>query len=391
MSNQPIYLDYAATTPVDPRVVDSMTECLGLHGTFGNPASNTHSYGFFAKEKVDESRQTIADALNCDPREVVFTSGATEANNLAIKGISEQHCKKGRHVITVATEHKAVLDPCEYLASHGFEVTVLPVQSNGLIDLDELKNALREDTVLVSVMWVNNETGVVQDIPAIAGLVKANGSFFHVDAAQAIGKLPIDLKTVPIDLLSICAHKIYGPKGIGALYVRRRPRVTLVPQIQGGGHEQGMRSGTLPTHQIVGLAESIRLAVQVMDEETTRISDFKNRLWQGISKLPKVKINGDLNHSVCGILNVCFEGCDGEALVTALDGIAISSGSACTSATVEPSHVLNAMGVSNVDADSSLRISIGRFTVDTDIDFAIELIKTQVTRLRSMSPAWSDK
>lgn len=384
---RPIYLDYAATTPCDPQVIEKMNECLGFADDFGNPASNTHMFGFFAKERVDLARMQVARLLNADVKEIVFTSGATEANNMAILGAVAQH--KIKHVITMATEHKAVLDPCAQLAREEVAVTYLKPQSDGLLDLAELAAAITPETGLVSIMMVNNETGVIQDLASIAALVKANDIFLHVDAVQAAGKLPIDVKKLPVDLLSVSAHKIYGPKGIGALYIRRQPRMRIKPLIYGGGHENGFRSGTLATHQIVGMGEAFSIANAHLAEESKRIQALKDKLWAGISSLPGVHVNGDIEHSVCAILNVRFEGVDGESLIMALDKLAVSSGSACTSATIETSHVLAAMGLSDADAHSSLRLSIGRFTTDEDIDLAITEIKTHVTRLRELAPELS--
>lgn len=375
----PIYFDYAATTPVDPVVIKTMVGCLGLEDDFGNPASTSHTYGVAAKERVDLARSQVANALNCDEREIIFTSGATEANNLAIQGFAQANVKQGKHIITCQTEHKSVLDPCRHLESEGFEVTYLKPQSNGVIDLKDLILAFREDTVLVSIMHVNNEIGVIQDVAAMAELVKSQGAIFHVDAAQSVGKLPVDLQKMKVDLLSLCAHKFYGPKGVGALFVRRNLKLKLQAQIHGGGHERGLRSGTLATHQIAGLGAAIELAQDNMAEETARIQSFKRRLWSGLSHLPNISINGDLEQSVCGILNVCFKGRDGESLIHQLARLAVSSGSACTSATVEPSHVLKAIGLSRQDADSSLRFSFGRFTTEAEIDQAIELVRRVVS------------
>ncbi|QPG06458.1 IscS subfamily cysteine desulfurase [Salinimonas marina] len=384
MSNQaqpPVYLDYAATTPVDPVVAEQMMQCLTMDGNFGNPASRTYRYGWMAEEAVDVARSQVADLLNCDPREVVFTSGATEANNLAIKGVAEQYQDKGRHIVTVVTEHKAVLDTCAYLQTQGYEVTYLPVDDQGLISLTELEEALRDDTILVSVMHVNNEIGVIQDIAAIGKLCQERQIAFHVDGAQSVGKLPVDLSTLPVDLYSLSAHKFYGPKGSGALFVRRRPKVRVAQQIHGGGHERGMRSGTLATHQIVGLGAACQLASAHLDEEIERIGALRDRLWQGLSALPNSKLNGHPTQRVSGNLNVSFTGVDGESLIMALNSIAVSSGSACTSASMEPSYVLRAIGCDAETAHSGLRFSVGRYTSSDDIDHAVEKVTDVVTRM----------
>ena len=382
----PIYLDYAATTPVDPLVADAMAKCLTLDGNFGNPASRSYRFGWMAEEAVDVARNQISDALNCDPREIVFTSGATESNNLAIKGVAQGYGQgkenKGKHIITVNTEHKAVLDTCEFLEGQGFEVTYLNVQKDGLISVAELESALRDDTVLVSVMHVNNELGVIQDIQAIGALCREKGILFHVDGAQSVGKIAIDLSALPIDLLSISAHKIYGPKGMGALYVRRRPKINLVAQIHGGGHERGMRSGTLATHQIVGMGEAIALANQNMAAEGERIKVLRESLWNGLKQLDDVFLNGHETQRVPGILNVSFAGVDGESLMMGLNDIAVSSGSACTSASLEPSYVLKAIGRSNEVAHAGIRFSVGRFTTQQDIDYVVQKVTDVTTRLR---------
>ena len=378
----PIYLDYAATTPVDPNVAEAMAKCLTLDGNFGNPASRSYRFGWMAEEAVDVARNQISDALNCDPREIVFTSGATESNNLAIKGVAQGYANKGKHIITVNTEHKAVLDTCEFLQSQGFEVTYLEVLPNGLIDLNDLENALRDDTILVSVMHVNNELGVIQDIQAIGQLCRDKGILFHVDGAQSVGKIAIDLAELPIDLLSISAHKIYGPKGMGALYVRRRPKINLVAQIHGGGHERGMRSGTLATHQIVGMGEAIALASSKMEEDSARILALRESLWQGLQQLDDIYLNGHATQRIPGILNVSFAGVDGESLMMGLNDIAVSSGSACTSASLEPSYVLKAIGRSNELAHAGIRFSVGRFTTQEDIDYVIQKVVDVTTRLR---------
>ncbi len=384
----PIYLDYSATTPVDPRVAEKMMQYLTLDGIFGNPASRSHRFGWQAEEAVDEARNHIAELIGADPREIVFTSGATESNNLAIKGIAHFYRNQGKHIITCKTEHKAVLDPCRYLESDGFEVTYLDPQSNGLVTLDQIRDAMRDDTILVSLMHVNNEIGVIQNVAAIGELCRSRKIFFHVDAAQSAGKLPIDVEAMKIDLLSMSAHKIYGPKGIGALYVRRKPRVRLEAQMHGGGHERGMRSGTLPTHQIVGMGEAFRLAGLEMAEESARILALRDRLWNGLKSIEEVHINGDLEHRVPGNLNVSFAYVEGESLMMGLKDLAVSSGSACTSASLEPSYVLRALGMSDELAHSSIRFSIGRFTTAEEIDYTISLIQKEIGRLRQMSPLW---
>jgi cysteine desulfurase len=383
----PIYLDYAATTPVDPTVADVMAKCLTLDGNFGNPASRSYRFGWMAEEAVDVARNQISDALNCDPREIVFTSGATESNNLAIKGVAQGYASKGKHIITVNTEHKAVLDTCEYLEEQGFEVTYLCVQQDGLVNLDDLKNAMRDDTILVSVMHVNNELGVIQDIRTIGELCRDKGVLLHVDGAQSVGKIAIDLAELPVDLLSISAHKMYGPKGMGALFVRRRPKINLVAQIHGGGHERGMRSGTLATHQIVGMGEAITLAVANLADEGKRIMALRDALWKGIEQIGDVYLNGHETQRIPGILNVSFAGVDGESLMMGLNDIAVSSGSACTSASLEPSYVLKAIGRSNELAHAGIRFSVGRFTTQDDIDYVITKVTDVVTRLREAAIA----
>ena len=378
--SQAVYLDYAATTPVDPRVVEAMVRFLGPDGTFGNPASRSHLYGWLAEEAVENARRQVADALNADPREIVWTSGATEANNLAIKGVLEQ--RGGGHVITSATEHKAVLDPCGWLEGRGVEVTYLAPEPDGRITPRAVEEAMREDTVLVSIMHANNETGVINDIGAIGALCRERGVLFHTDAAQTMGKLPLDVRETAVDLVSLCAHKIYGPKGIGALYVRRHPDVRVAAQIHGGGHERGMRSGTLPAHQIVAMGEALSLAMASRDEENERIAALRDRLWDGIRTLPGVSLNGAGAPRLPGHMNVAFDGVEGEMLLTALTGVAVSTGSACTSASLEPSYVLKAMGVSDSLAHGSLRFSVGRFTDETQIDTVIQNVTQVVTRLR---------
>ena len=385
----PIYFDYSATTPADPRVAAKMAQCLTMDGTFGNPASRSHRFGWQSEEAVDVARNQIAELINADPREIIFTSGATEADNLAIKGAAEAHQAKGRHIITSVTEHKAVLDTCAHLEKTGFSVTWLKPQPNGLIDMAELEAAMRDDTILVSIMQVNNETGVIQDIAAIGELCHSRGILFHVDATQSVGKLPIDLSELKVDLMSMSAHKIYGPKGIGALYVRRKPLVRIDAQIHGGGHERGMRSGTLPVHQIVGMGEAYRIAKEEMTEEVARLRTLRARLWAGISTIEQVHLNGSLEHGAPNILNVSFGYVDGESLIMVLKDLAVSSGSACTSASLEPSYVLSAMGVSRELAYSSLRFSLGRFTTEEEVDYAVALIIKSIARMRETSPEWA--
>ncbi len=384
----PIYLDYSATTPADPRVAEKMMQYLTVDGTFGNPASRSHRFGWQAEEAVDVARNQIADLVGADPREIIFTSGATEADNLAIKGAATFCQQKGRHIITSKTEHKAVLDTCGQLERDGFQVTYLTPQPNGILDLDVLVAALRDDTILVSVMHVNNETGVIQDIAGIGNMCRERGIIYHVDATQSVGKLPIDLRQLNVDLMSFSAHKIYGPKGIGALYVRRKPRVYLDAQIHGGGHERGMRSGTLPVHQIVGMGEAYRIAKEEMIDEMARLRLLRNRLWNGINTIKSVYLNGDLAHGAANILNVSFGYVDGESLIMALKDLAVSSGSACTSASLEASYVLRALGVSEALAHSAIRFSLGRFTTEEEIDYAIELVRKSLDRLRRLSPEW---
>lgn len=389
MHQRPIYLDYASTTPVDPRVVEAMLPWLAEH--FGNPASNTHCYGWKAEDAVENAREEVARLIGAEAREIVWTSGATESNNLAIKGSAHFHQARGRHIVTVATEHKAVLDTCRELERQGFQVTYLDVPSSGLIDIDAFAAALRPDTVLASVMAVNNEIGVVQDIPALGSICRERGVVFHVDAAQATGKLPIDLSTWPVDLLSLSAHKTYGPKGVGALYVRRKPRARLLAQMHGGGHEKGHRSGTLATHQIVGMGEAYRLARLEMADELPRIQALRDRLWQGLSTLDQVWLNGDLQRRVPHNLNLSFGGVEGESLLVGLRGIAVSSGSACTSASQEPSYVLRALGRGDTLSQSSIRFSLGRGTTEVEIDAAVAEVCRVVERLREVSPLWEQE
>lgn len=384
----PIYLDYSATTPVDPRVAEKMMQCLTIDGIFGNPASRSHRFGWQAEEAIDIARNQIADLIGADPREIVFTSGATEADNLALKGVANFYQKKGKHIITSKTEHKAILDTCRQLEREGFEVTYLAPKSDGLIDLKELEAAMRDDTILVSIMHVNNEIGVVQDIAAIGELCSSKGIIYHVDATQSVGKLPIDLSKLKVDLLSLSAHKVYGPMGIGALYVRRKPRIRLEAQMHGGGHERGMRSGTLAVHQIVGMGEAYRILKEEMADETKRLNELRLRLWNGIKDIEEVYINGSLEHTAPNILNVSFNYVEGESLMMALKDLAVSSGSACTSASLEPSYVLRALGLTDELAHSSIRFSLGRFTTEEEIDYAIEQIHSAIGRLRDLSPLW---
>ncbi|HEX7750745.1 MAG TPA: IscS subfamily cysteine desulfurase [Bordetella sp.] len=386
MSILPIYLDNSATTPVDPRVVDKMVPWLYEH--FGNPASRSHAFGWEAEEAVENARAEVAKLVNADPREIVWTSGATESDNLAIKGAANFYAERGKHIITVKTEHKAVLDTCRELERQGFEVTYLDVQEDGLIDLDVFKAALRPDTILVSVMMVNNEVGVVQDVEAIGEICREKGIIFHVDAAQATGKVVIDLQKLKIDLMSFSAHKTYGPKGIGALYVRRKPRVRIEAQMHGGGHERGFRSGTLATHQIVGMGEAFRLAREEMGTENERIRMLRDRLYKGLTRIEETYVNGSMEHRVPHNLNVSFNYVEGESLIMAIKELAVSSGSACTSASLEPSYVLRALGRNDELAHSSIRFTIGRFTTEQEIDFAVDLIKSRVGKLRDMSPLW---
>ena len=382
----PIYLDYGATTPVDPRVVDAMIPWLREH--FGNPASRSHAWGWEAEEAVEKARVQVAELVGADPREIIWTSGATESNNLAIKGAAQFYKTRGKHLVTVKTEHKAVLDTTRELERQGFEVTYLEVMENGLLDLERFKAALRPDTIVVSVMLVNNEIGVIQDIPAIGAMCRERGIVFHVDAAQATGKVAIDLARLPVDLMSLASHKTYGPKGIGALYVRRKPRVRIEAQMHGGGHERGMRSGTLPTHQIVGMGEAFRIAREEMGTELERIRMLHERMLRGLSDVEQVFVNGDLVARVPHNLNMSFNFVEGESLIMGVKGIAVSSGSACTSASLEPSYVLRALGRSDELAHSSLRMTIGRFTTESDIDYAVSVLKDRVARLRELSPLW---
>jgi cysteine desulfurase len=383
----PIYLDYSATTPVDPRVAEKMIPFITEH--FGNPASRSHPFGWTAEQAVEEARDEVAKLVNADPREIVWTSGATESNNLAIKGAANFYsATKGKHIITVQTEHKAVIDAFRELERQGFEATYLQPEPNGLIDIAKFKAAIRPDTVLASVMFVNNEIGVIQDITTIGNICRENNIIFHVDAAQATGKVEIDLETLPVDLMSFCAHKTYGPKGIGALYVRRKPRIRIEAQMHGGGHERGMRSGTLATHQIVGMGEAFKLARLEMKAENERIRALRDRLLKGLQEIDEVYVNGDLDHRVPHNLNISFNFVEGESLIMAVKDIAVSSGSACTSASLEPSYVLRALGRSDELAHSSIRFSIGRFTTQEDIDYTIDLMKSKIGKLRELSPLW---
>ena len=386
MPHLPIYMDYSATTPVDPRVVDKMIPYL--REQFGNPASRSHSYGWDAERAVEEAREQVAALVNADPREIIWTSGATESDNLAIKGAAHFYKSKGKHIVTVKTEHKAVLDTCRELEREGFEVTYLDVKSDGLIDLDVFKAALRPDTILVSVMSVNNEIGVIQDIEAIGEICREKGIIFHVDAAQATGKIEIDLSRLKVDLMSFSAHKTYGPKGIGALYVRRKPRVRIEAQMHGGGHERGMRSGTLATHQIVGMGEAFRIAREEMATENERVRMLRDRLLRGLTEMEEVYVNGDMERRVPHNLNISFNFVEGESLIMAIKDVAVSSGSACTSASLEPSYVLRALGRNDELAHSSIRFTVGRFTTEQDVDYVVDLLKSKIAKLRDLSPLW---
>ncbi len=386
--NTPIYFDYAATTPVDPRVAQKMSECLLAEGKFGNPASRSHKFGWEAEEAVEIARRQVADLLNCDPREIVWTSGATESDNLAIKGVANFYKGKGKHIITSKIEHKAVLDTCRHLEREGFEVTYLEPGEDGITTPESVAEAIREDTTIVSIMHVNNEIGVVNDIAAIGEVCRANKVFFHVDAAQSAGKIDIDLQEAKVDLMSLSAHKMYGPKGVGVLYVRRKPRVRLEAQMHGGGHERGMRSGTLATHQLVGMGEACRIAKAEMHEEGERIIKLRQRLWDGFNDMEEVYVSGDMDHRVPGIINISFNFVEGESLIMSLPNLAVSSGSACTSASLEPSYVLRALGMNDELAHSSLRFSVGRFTTEEDVDQAIESVRSAVQKLRELSPLW---
>jgi len=384
----PIYLDYSATTPVDPRVAEKMCDCLTLDGTFGNPASRSHDFGWNAEKLVDQARADIAALINANPKEIVFTSGATESNNLAIKGAAHFYHKKGKHIITVKTEHKAVLDTCRQLEREGYEVTYMDPEPNGLLDLEKFKAAIRDDTIIASIMHVNNEIGVIQDIAAIGEICRENKVVFHVDGAQSAGKVPIDLETMKVDLMSFSAHKIYGPKGIGALFVRRKPRIRLEAQMHGGGHERGMRSGTLPTHQIVGMGEAFRIAREEMQADNDKLLRLRNKLWDGLKDMEEVYLNGDFEQRIAGNLNISFNFVEGESLIMALSDMAVSSGSACTSASLEPSYVLRALGREDELAHSSIRFTFGRFSTEEEVDYVLSKVKEQVERLRDLSPLW---
>ena len=384
----PIYLDYASTTPVDPRVVAKMQECLSLEGNYGNPASRSHEFGWKAEEAVEEARANVASLVNCDNREIVWTSGATESDNLAIKGAARFYRKKGNHIITSKLEHKAVLDSCRQLEREGFEVTYLDPDTTGIIKPEELIKNIKDETILVSLMHVNNEIGVINDIAALGEITRENGIVFHVDAAQSTGKVPIDLTNLEVDLMSFSAHKTYGPKGVGALFVRRKPRVRLEAMIHGGGHERGMRSGTLPTHQIVGMGEAFKLAEEEMSADNARISALREKFWLGLKDIEEVHLNGHEEKRVAGFLNVSFNFIEGESLIMALKDIAVSSGSACTSASLEPSYVLRALGLKDELAHSSIRFALGRFTTEQEVDYTINLVKDSVTKLRELSPLW---
>jgi cysteine desulfurase len=386
--NVPIYMDYSATTPVDERVAEKMCTYLTRQGQFGNPASRSHEYGWKAEAAVDEARAHVAALVNADPKDIVWTSGATESDNLAIKGAAHFYKKNGKHIVTLKTEHKAVLDSCRQLEREGYEVSYLDPEPDGLLDLKKLEAALRDDTTVVSIMHVNNEIGVIQDIAAIGELCRARKIIFHVDAAQSAGKLPIDLETLKVDLMSFSAHKIYGPKGIGALYVRRKPRVRLEAQMHGGGHERGLRSGTLATHQIVGMGEAFRIAKEEMVEEEIRIRELRDRLWNGLNDMEEVYLNGDLDQRVPGNLNVSFNYVEGESLIMALSDMAVSSGSACTSSSLEPSYVLRALGRNDELAHSSIRFTIGRYTTAEEVDYIVARVHEKVAKLRTLSPLW---
>ena len=384
----PTYMDYSATTPVDHRVAAKMAECLSIEGTFGNPASRSHYYGWQAEAVVDKARKQVADLVGADPREIVWTSGATESNNLALKGIAHFYKKKGNHIITLKTEHKAILDACRQLEREGFEVTYMTPLPSGLLDIEEFKATIREDTILASIMHVNNEIGVIQDLQVIGDICRERKVFFHVDASQSVGKLPINLTELPVDLMSFSAHKIYGPKGMGALYVSRKPRVRLEAQMHGGGHERGMRSGTLATHQIVGMGEAFAIAQEMMADEEVRTRRLRDRLYAGFSDMEEVKVNGDMEQRIGNNLNISFNYVEGESLMMAINGIAVSSGSACTSSSLEPSYVLRAIGLSDELSASSIRYSVERFTTEEDVDAAITLVRQKVEKLRELSPLW---
>ena len=384
----PIYLDYSSTTPVDPRVAAKMSECLTKEGVFGNPASRSHSFGWESEKLIDEARGHVAKLIKANKKEIVWTSGATESDNLAIKGAAHFYKEKGNHLITLTTEHKAVLDTMRHLETEGFEVTYMNPKDNGLVDIDDLKSLIKPTTTVISIMHVNNEIGVIQDLETIGKICRDNKIVFHVDAAQSPGKVDIDVDKYNIDLLSLSAHKVYGPKGIGALYVRRKPRIRLQPQMHGGGHERGFRSGTLPTHQVVGMGEAFKIAEEEMESDNKRISILRDKLWNGLNSIEEIYLNGDMNQRIPGNLNVSFNFVEGESLIMAIKDMAVSSGSACTSASLEPSYVLRALGRSDELAHSSLRISIGKYTTEEEIDYSVSLIKEAVAKLRELSPLW---
>ena len=384
----PIYLDYSATTPVDPRVAAKMSECLTKEGVFGNPASRSHSFGWESEKLIDEARGHVAKLIKANKKEIVWTSGATESDNLAIKGAAHFYKEKGNHLITLTTEHKAVLDTMRHLETEGFEVTYMNPKDNGLVDIDELKSLIKPTTTVISIMHVNNEIGVIQDLETIGKICRDNKIVFHVDAAQSPGKVDIDVDKYNIDLLSLSAHKVYGPKGIGALYVRRKPRIRLQPQMHGGGHERGFRSGTLPTHQVVGMGEAFKIAEEEMESDNKRISILRDKLWNGLNSIEEIYLNGDMKQRIPGNLNVSFNFVEGESLIMAIKDMAVSSGSACTSASLEPSYVLRALGRSDELAHSSIRISIGKYTTEEEIDYSVSLIKEAVAKLRELSPLW---
>ena len=384
----PIYLDYSSTTPVDERVAKKMSECLTKEGTFGNPASRSHPYGWDSEKLIDEARANVANLLGADKREIIWTSGATESDNLAIKGAAYFYKEKGNHLITLSTEHKAVLDTMRFLESEGFEVTYLDPKDNGLLDIEELKKAIKPTTTVISIMHVNNEIGVIQDLESIGKICRENKIVFHVDAAQSPGKVDIDVNKFNIDLCALSAHKAYGPKGIGALYVRRKPRIRIQPQMHGGGHERGFRSGTLPTHQIVGMGEAFKYAKLEMEEDNKKIKKLRDMLWNGLKDMEEIYLNGDLDQRIPGNLNISFNFVEGESLIMAIKDIAVSSGSACTSASLEPSYVLRALGREDELAHSSIRMTIGKYTTEDEIKHTVELLKNAVTKLRSLSPLW---
>ena len=385
---KPLYFDYASTTPVDTRVVDKMKDCLSIDGSFGNPGSRSHAFGWQAEELVEEARINVSNLLNCDPREIIWTSGATESDNLAIKGAANFYKEKGKHIITSKIEHKAVLDTCRQLESEGFEITYLDPDENGAISIKTIEDNIRKDTTLVSLMHINNEIGVINDIDKIGDLCRENGVIFHVDAAQSAGKINIDLSSLKVDLMSFSAHKIYGPKGIGALYVRRRPRIRLQPLFHGGGQERGIRAGTLPTHQIVGMGEAFKIAMNEMTKDHEKISSHRDTLWEGLNDMEEIYVNGSVDTGYPGIFNLSFNYVEGESLIMALKNIAVSSGSACTSASLEPSYVLRAIGRPDELAHSSIRFSFGRFTTKDEVDSTVELVKDSVSQLREISPLW---